>query len=383
MARRLLIVALAVTVTAGATLVATQSRRTPTSVPVAGSLDTTVHFALLGRYSHTPSRDWNVFGADLGHTFTHDDAIYMVFGDTFGIGGTEGHDWRSNTMARVLLDDINNSPAQSLSFAEMITGPGGHAVELLSSQKHDGVEKTVIPSAGVSLGDEMLLHYMSVRRWLAPGRWAANHGGVATSSNGRDWIVRDEPRWDGDSNFVHGAFARKGPYIYFAGVPAGRFGSLALARVRPGEALEQEQWQYWDGNRWATDDPAAAQAVVPLPVGEPTLRWSSYYGRWILMYLDEHRRAIVLRTAPVVHGPWSAPYEVLNSRELPQLYAPALLAGSGGDATLSFTVSTFDPYTVHLASVRLDEIELVPNPTGSEPEGEDQVQAATGSASSP
>lgn len=368
--------ALALTVTAGAALVGVRSGPDHTVAPVAGRLDTTVHLPLLGRFSNNSPRDWNVFGADLGFTFAHDEAIYMVFGDTFGIGGTEGHDWRSNTMARVLLEDVRNSPVADVTFAEMITGPGGNAAELLSSQKHEGVEKTVIPSAGISLGDQMLLHFMSVRRWVRPGLWTANHSGVATSENGRNWIVQDEPRWDGDSNFVHGAFAEQGPYVYFAGAPAGRFGGLAIARVHLEQILDEDRWQYWDDERWRIGEPDAVQPIVPAPVGEPTLRWSPHYKRWILMYLDERRGAIVLRTANRVQGPWSAPYEVLNNREMPQLYAPALLAGTGSDATLSFTLSTFDPYTVHLASLELDEDVLGQTPApGGDDSGGDGTQA--------
>lgn len=109
-------------------------------------------------------RRWNLYGADLGHTFWHEGSLYMVFGDSYG---PDRQDWRSNTMARIASPD----PAGGLRFASMVTGPTGAAAELLGSLKVDGVEHTVIPTAGVSIGHRMVLHYMSVRRWVAPGRW--------------------------------------------------------------------------------------------------------------------------------------------------------------------------------------------------------------------
>src|SRR5215472_7922702 len=84
---------------------------------------------------------WNVFGADLGHMFWNEGALYMVFGDTYGPSRS---DWRSNTMARIEAPD----PAKGLRFTSMVTGPTGAAIQLLSSLKIDGVEHTVIPTAG-------------------------------------------------------------------------------------------------------------------------------------------------------------------------------------------------------------------------------------------
>ncbi|HZD04178.1 MAG TPA: DUF4185 domain-containing protein, partial [Longimicrobiales bacterium] len=105
---------------------------------------------------------WGVHGTDLGHMFWHRGHLYMVFGDTFGKGGRGGRNWRSNTLARLADPDPDRDV---LRIESMVTGPGGLARELIPSRKVDGIEKTVIPTNGVSTGDRMILQYMSVRRW--------------------------------------------------------------------------------------------------------------------------------------------------------------------------------------------------------------------------
>lgn len=106
-----------------------------------------------GSLNDTASR-WDVHGADLGHMFWHRDQLYMVFGDTFGKGGLGGKNWRSNTLARL----AKPNPKKGLLIEAMIAGPDGNAKELIPSRKIDGVEKSVIPTYGISIDGRMYLH---------------------------------------------------------------------------------------------------------------------------------------------------------------------------------------------------------------------------------
>jgi D-arabinan endo alpha-(1,5)-arabinofuranosidase len=290
-------------------------------------------------------RRWDLYGADLGHMFWHEGSLYMVFGDSYGPG--RGN-WRSNTMARIATPD----PATGLPFASMVTGPGGAAAELLPSLKVDGVEHTVIPTAGVSVGRRMVLHYMSVRRWVAPGRWDLNSSGLAYSDDGGvTWIKDPLARWPGGSNFGQAAMVPVGDTVYVFGIPAGRFGKAVLARVPAAQLLTFAAWRYWDGSAW-TADPGAAATVVPAPVGELSVRWSPTLGRWLMLYLDEQRGAVVLRTAPGITGPWGPEQVVTTAATFPELYAPYLVPVDTG-ADVYFTMSQNALYEVFLMKVRL------------------------------
>lgn len=315
-----------------------------TTDPVVPGVDRVAQLTGPGSINDTAAR-WDVYGADLGHMFWYGGALYMVFGDTFGADGSA---WRSNTMARIPAPD----PATGLRFGSMITGPTGAAAQLLPSQKVDGVEKTVIPTYGTAVGDRMYLHYMSVNHWGVPGQWEVNYSGLAYSDDGGGtWVKDDGARWAGSSNFAQVAMLESGGDVYLFGIPAGRSGAVQLARVAEPDLLDPAGYSYWDGTAW-TSDQAAAQAVVPAPAGELSVQWNSYLRRWLMLYLDVGRSAIVMRTASRLTGPWSAEQVVTTGAAYPELYAPYIVPMDTG-RNVYFTMSQFGPYEVYLMRLRL------------------------------
>lgn len=297
---------------------------------------------------------WNVHATDLGHFIQHRGRLHLVFGDTFGPGGFGGRDWRSNVMAVASPGEIR------LPFDQMISDRPGHAAELIPSKKVDGLEKTVIPTFGTAVGGRLFLHYMSVRTWQGPGRWVVNHSGLAFSDDGgRTWTVDRGMTWPGGSNFAQVAFVKHEGFVYLFGIPEGRFGPVQLARVRPRALLNPRAYRYWNGQRW-TPDPAAAATVVPAPVGELSVVWSRRHQQWLMLYLDEPRKGIVLRTAPSLTGPWSEPELVVSAADYPALYAPFIVPGSPRGDELRFTMSQWGPYNVYVLRARITPLPAEP-----------------------
>jgi hypothetical protein len=294
---------------------------------------------------------FGVEGTDLGHTFTYDGKIYMIFGDTFGVAKS---DWRSN-VAAVSSDD---DPSDGLTFDRMIEDAPGHAKELLSSKKFDNDEITVIPTYGIAVGDRMYLHYMSVNHWDEPGHWTLNGSGLAYSDDGGEtWTKDPNAVWPGDSNFGQVAITQVDDYVYFFGIPGGRYGGVKLARIGQDKLLEVDAYEYWDGASWQTGDEQAGKLILPPPVGELSVRWNSYYKKWIMMYLNETKFGAVLRTADCLTGPWSDEQIIAVSDDYPQLYAPYLLPLWNDGPELYFTMSRFGPYEVFLMETKLDDVQ--------------------------
>lgn len=291
--------------------------------------------------------DYEVYGTDLGHTFLYGDEMYMIFGDTFGIANT---DWRRNVGAIIRSDQ---HPSNCLTFDRMITDRPGHAKELLSSLEIEGPEVTIIPTYGAAVDDRLFLHYMQVTEWGEPGHWTLGSSGLAYSDDaGENWTIDPNAVWPGDSNFGQVCIEAYDGHLYIFGIPGGRFGGVHLARVSPGELLELDAHVYWDGTGWVSDIDSAV-TIVPAPVGELSVRWNSHYQRWIMMYLNEDRYAIVLRTADVLTGPWSEEKIVATGEEFPQLYAPYQLPKWNDRAEMYFTMSMFGPYQVYLMKTML------------------------------
>jgi hypothetical protein len=236
----------------------------------------------------------------------------------------------------------------------MITDRPGHAKELLSSQKNS-YEDTVIPTYGVSVGNRMFLDYMSVHQFGAPGHWTLNYSGMAYSDDGgQNWVKDPNTTWPGNSNFGQVAMVKQPDgYIYLFGIPGGRYGALQLARVPATKMLTISAYQYWNGLTWVTGLPAAAVDIVPAPVGELSVQWSSYYHKWLMTYLDDPTGQIVLRMSNSLTGPWSAPQVVVDSSQYPELYAPYITPLWNNGADIYFDMSVFDHYQVYLMHTSL------------------------------
>ena len=305
-----------------------------------------------GSPSRTDER-WNIAGADLGFSFEGDGNIYMVFGDTWGRSGTEGPDWRSNTMVVVEPDGTHG-----FVVTDAISDENGDAIELLPSLKQAKQEYTVIPTAGLVIDDRMYLHYLSVndwdRHWWGYKEPIPNGSGLAYSDDqGQTWTKAETATWPGDSPFAQAAMVQRGDFVYVFGTPAGRFGAAQLFRVESDHLLEPEEYQYWTGDGWSSDASLAAE-VVPAPVGELSVRWSSYHQRWLMMYTNEITHASVLRTAEQLTGPWSPEEVVVAADKYPTSYGPLMLPIAGPE--VYFTMSIFEPdYQVYLMRLSLDD----------------------------
>ena len=291
---------------------------------------------------------WDVWGTDLGHMFEHNGREYMAFGDTYGRNRKHP---RSNALALLAPE---NDPNTGLTIESMETDASGRARQIIPNRLLH-FEVTVIPTYGVSVGDRMYLHYMSVRRWLQPGRWQLNHSGLAYSDDdGRTWR-RAGGRRPGNSAFSQVAFVKANGFVYLFGIPAGRFGALKLARVQEDALLSPRLYEYWTGDVWSNDGEKAATTLVPAPVGELSVAWNSYYSRWLMMYLDERTASIVLRTADVLTGPWSEERTVVTAEHYPQLYAPYITPRWNDGPEVYFTMSLFGSYNVFLMRTRLGQ----------------------------
>jgi D-arabinan endo alpha-(1,5)-arabinofuranosidase len=315
---------------------------------------------------------WNVLGTDLGSMFEFNGRTYMVFGDTFGrpqegdvqaIPGQERSspemyaDWRSNTIAWLTPD---SNPEIGPRIEGMFTDPANplRARELLPSAKQTCTgteafcEQTVIPTYGFAVGSRMYLHYISIKKFEYPGPldYGSNYSGIAWSGDGGNTWTKDPfTRWPNTSDFALVAATRTGGDVYLFGIPSGRFGDVKLARVKEDKVLRKSAYRYWDGRGWSSREDSAA-VVAGGPVGEPSVQWNSYFGKWLMTYLEikePPNGRIALRTADCLTGPWSDPQTVVTSEEYPSLYGPFIPPRWNDGPNMYFALSIFLSYNVY------------------------------------
>jgi hypothetical protein len=368
----------AFTVLSAATVAVTVSAAAP-GVAQTGPLDGADPVAVLTGAASTNATEtrYEIKGTDLGIMWIDEHGyILTAFGDTFGArwGGVNSGfanpgviDWRSNTLAR----SSDPNPAHGLHFDAFVTDRPGHAKELMPSLKRDGVEMTKIPTGGINIGGRNYLAYMSVRSFTKPGHWITNYGGIAYSDDGgENWSDAPSARQLNtptlDEKFQMIAFARRDGFVYTFGTPNGRFGNAYVARVPEQQLLDKSAYEFWTGKSWQQGDSMMAAPIVQKPVGEISVRYDQIIKSWEMMYLDESRKAIVLRLAPQPAGPWGAPIPVATAHEYPKLYGGFLHPESKG-RDLYFTMSQYDSYNVSMMHVKLPVSAVSSTPPREDP----------------
>jgi len=309
---------------------------------------------------------YQVMGTDLGIMWDSGQGqVMMVFGDTYGRGwggdggGPDTADWRCNILA--LSSDRN--PDDGLNFDTMIQDMPGRAKQFLDCKQINHNEKTVIPTAGVTVGSRHYIHYMSVNHWGPPGRWYTNYSGMAYSDDeGENWIKDPNVRWINDATwsnrFQMAAFVKDGGYVYMFGTPNGRFGNAYLVRVPENSILNKSAYQYWDGATWQTGHEAAAAPIVIAPVAELSVQYNSHFRRWIMTYFDDPRAAIILRDSPSLTGPWTGQKILVKGSDYPALYGGYIHPGFNDRDKVYFAMSQWKPYNVFFmrAQLTLDKL---------------------------
>jgi hypothetical protein len=317
--------------------------------------------ALTGSDSPTEMRSLDVCGTDLGTMTEVGNRIFFAFGDTFGYAGDicrgiGGPNWRSNVFAST----SDHNPANKVDLTDWLRGPDGKATAIVEGAHQpaftgeDG-EQTKIPTAMVSVGNRIYLHYMSVHGFSAAGGvWDCNYSKFAYSDDlGKTWKQSDLKFGENDSSFnmlaltgEPGRGNEQRQYIYALGTPCGRFGGVRLGRVRKENVLTVDAWEYFDAGHTWTTRPKDAIEIIPAPVGEGSILWNPGIGRWMYTYLNERTASIELREAECLWGEWSGPHVVAKAAQYPQLYGafmtPSFLKDNG--KTLYFIMSMFGPY---------------------------------------
>ena len=304
----------------------------------------------IGEGALTDTMQYDVCGTDLGSMFRWNNKVYIAFGDTFGCPLLDANNnprylnWRSNTMAIT----TDTAPSDGLVFDSWILGGNGKAKQLFFK---DPGASTIIPTYGVGIGNTGYLFYMQIIYWGPPGQWTCDYSSIALSTNdGQTWIKQNDIiKWNA-GNFNQVAIMKIDNYLYIWGIPCGRFGSVKLMRVDQNNILSKNQYQYFTGlddssnPTWSNNEADAVNAVSG-PIGELSVRWNEWLGRYVMMYLDESKAAVVIREGVEPWGIWSEPIIVASAANYPALYGAYMLDGyeENNGETIYFRMSQFFP----------------------------------------
>lgn len=302
---------------------------------------------------------YNVGGTDLGIMWKLSDTrLGMWFGDSYGkdkfLPDQGATDWRSN----VLAFSSDTFLADGLSFDSVLVDNFGSAKQIIySAQNTSGNgDYTSIPTAAIRLNGVDYVHYMNIRSWGKAGAWLTNYSGYYFSQdNGNTWRKAENILFPGNSLFAQAALSVSDEYVYMLGTPSGRFGSARLARFKPGDILNLNNYEYWNSDKgWQKGYESSSSPLFSGPVGEMSLIYDDRFNRWIVTYLNETKRALVMRDAAHIFGPWSEEKTLVTANQYPGLYGAFIYPLKTNDRKMYFAMSLWGLYNVFLMSVDIE-----------------------------
>ncbi|MFW0782976.1 DUF4185 domain-containing protein [Gordonia sp. CPCC 206044] len=325
--------------------------------------------------NHTDDR-FSITSTDVGLPWDNGSGqVLMAFGDTWGRCAGQMV-WRHNTMLR---SNGNRDLAKGITFPNAVPGSirSGASVtpqhptfaqSMFNAVGVRNIEVGRIPTGGIAINGVQYLSYMSIHRWGAPGQWDTNYSAIAVSrDNGQTWTTDNNTiranldvsvpgvsqLEQGHGRFQMGAFLRAGGWVYQYGTPNGRHGAAFVARVRPGDLLDLNRYQYYRGGGAWSPRPVDAVPIVRRPVSEMSVAYNAHLRRYVM--LTEHSGSIMLRTSPTPVGPWSPEKMIVSAAQTQGLYAPYIHPWSNG-SDLYFVASRWDDYNVMLIRTDLTKL---------------------------
>ncbi len=326
----------------------------------------------------TQSR-YGIIGTDLGNSFEHNGRAYFLFGDTIAPGAPDpmGYSESTDPAAPLRIDFVSNAPGTFVAVKPPGVSMGPFEVPV-AGLSLGGVMYVVVKTnySPDSLTDTSLLtrfdegahtfssirqvsqlpggHFIKMTLRLAPGP-------VPGAAGSSQHVLM----------FGSGEYRKSNAYL--AVVPAESFASGDNTRYFAGMEGALPQWT-------ASED-AAVPIVTHPTIGDISVLFVQQLGLWLMTYDSRDPQGVILRYAAQPWGPWSDPVIIFNAQRDhaqgafihdPRLQPddglagpvtvgnPAQVAGgayapyiverftqvSGGNLTLHYVLSTWNPYTV-------------------------------------
>ncbi len=333
----------------------------------------------LGRLTNTATnqiRDVGLAGTDLGVSFEASGRLVFLFGDSWTV---DKQDWDADSVA---LAPLSALARESLPKLEWLTRASSRRF-LPLAPKDLALGGMNVPVEGVASGDRTYVFF--------DGGWDA-----ALKRHTHSILAHTRKHEFGSLTLDHSVASDKflnvsvvvdAGMAWIFGTGVYRKSSVYLARVRLADIADRSAWRYWPS--FEADEAQAQPLVEASDYGELSVRRLRRSGLWCMSANSGSPRGIHLRTASAPTGPWSAPQVIFDpardrgyggfmhqsasavgfddglseagrENEWGGEYGPYLVPAwcsepVEGAHGLVFTLSSWNPYQVHLMRAWLTE----------------------------
>ncbi len=264
-----------------------------------------------------------IVGQDGGQSIRAGDQTLFLFSDTLLLAAAQAGDTREHFRANcAALSSGTELPAALAGLRYY------HDDEELPREILPAGEREIFrgvrfwPEHGVFLNGKIYFYYLGVQTTGSGSVWAFRTlgaglaeldlaSGVATQARHRgDWLM-----WRNAADDLHFGVhvtALDGYVYLFGSTRTGVQSTAWLGRVPANRIGECEAYEYLlsSAPTW-TEDFSQACSLGPA-AAEFSVTYNAYLGAYAMLYIDEYRKRMMIRTAVQLWGPYSAPIDLIG-----------------------------------------------------------------------
>jgi hypothetical protein len=275
----------------------------------------------LGNFPQIRTPQYVIVGQDGGQSVSLAGETLFLFSDTLLIkaGGPAQSHFLANSAAVASDPDL----VKALASLQYFHDADGMPREILTADERDRFRRVRFwPEHGLAIGDKIYLYYLGVQTIDPDSIWGFRNvgAGIAEFDRARGEAVRcrhkgDWLYWRNTEDDLHfGVHATlEDGFVYVFGSRRGGIQSTAwLARVAPEHITERDAYEFLASSapEWTPD---FSQAVSLGPAAaEFSVSYNRHLGAYAMIYVEEYRKRLMLRTAHHLWGPYSEPADLIG-----------------------------------------------------------------------
>lgn len=280
-------------------------------------------------FNRTESQ-FGIRGCDLGSSFEHDNRAFFLFGDTWRVDQTPA---QLNLDSVASTGDTDPTLGVHLTFNSQpprVVSPGidqGGFNVPLDGTSWQGAMYVFFSTGSYPIDSDILMGWSVLGRSTDQGYTFANLGEF--SRNKFINVSVDQERLNADTAAMLGLPVGTAVLWIFG---SGRYRASAVyLAVIPLENLESLQniRYFAGGSEWSSNEDDAVALLCEGDIGELSARWNPLLKRWLLLFNSGNPRGILMHSAPVPWGPWSANPVMIFDPTAPAGASPCAGAGYG------------------------------------------------------
>ena len=316
-----------------------------------------------GKTVNINGRAWT---SDLGAMVFHDQKVYVLTGDTMGLGI-----FSPNALATTT--DLDARGGLNLRWS---TGLDGNPKMFFPRIEPD----STVPAGAVSLNGILYVFLMDVIHWkdIPDPDMRARSVLIKSTDNGQSfsqvWLGAEDDKFVNISPVLGSHPSLPGrQVVYLFGSGKYRNSPVYLAYAETGDLEFPGRYLYFTGlqngaPQWTLGQDGAQPVVRGVKVGELSVAWNDYFQKYLLGFFDFGGQpyGFYLRRAAQPWGPWPEGRLAFNGEEKPDWYQAGWGGPYGGyllreldrdgGRTVYFTLSLWTPYNIFLMEIDLDRV---------------------------